>query len=67
MKLIELVYLNGEAVTGQVDRVPEDPMHIYLKKRIVTVGENSVHKIDFSKLVKATITYYQTGTRVFQQ
>jgi hypothetical protein len=66
MKLLEINYINGEEVFGQVDRVPDDPMIIYIRKRIVKVGENSLHKLDYNRLKKVTITYYQREQKVFE-
>lgn len=66
MKLLEINYINGEEVFGQVDRVPDDPMIIYIRKRIVKVGENSLHKLDYNQLKKVTITYYQREQKVFE-
>jgi hypothetical protein len=66
MKLLEIIYTNGEEVLGQVARVPDDPMIVYIEKRIVKVGENSIHKLDYNRLKKVTITYYQKEQKVFE-
>ncbi len=66
MKLLEIEYLNGEMIIGQVDRVPDDPMIIHIMQRIVRVRENPIHLLNYHTLRKVTITYYQTGQRVFE-
>lgn len=66
MKLLEIIYSNGEEIAGQVDRVPDDPMIIYIRKRIVKPGEYPSHKLDYNRLKRLTITYYQGDQRIFE-
>jgi|GEM_PF-2703857 hypothetical protein len=66
MKLIEIIYKDGESITGNVHKVPEDPMNIILQKRIVKHGENAIHRIDFDRLQKVKITYKEQPTKIFE-
>jgi hypothetical protein len=66
IKSVEVIYKNGETVSGFVHQLQFLPLSVILCKHEVMRGEDSSHYLDLNRALKITLQYNTGEIRTFE-